>query len=134
VVVVATSLVVADTDLLVDFLRDADPGASWVQVRIRDDSLRMTAISAFELRLGRDFVTHGRGIESLLGNRTLPLDLLGAISAGELLMGLRASGRPIGINDALTAGICLRYKLPLATRNVREFGRVNGLQVITPDS
>jgi tRNA(fMet)-specific endonuclease VapC len=130
---VAAGLVVADTNLLVDFLRGSDPGAGWVRGRLRDGTLRVTAVSAFELRLGADFLARQRGIDALLVHRTLPLDLLGAYRAGEVLSGLRRRGTPIGVNDALVAGICLRFDLPLATRNVREFRRVEDLRLTPAD-
>jgi len=33
------------------------------------------------------------------------------------------------LRDALIAGVCLRFDLPLATRNVRHFERVEQLRV-----
>jgi tRNA(fMet)-specific endonuclease VapC len=128
---VAARFVVADTNLLVDFLRGSDPGGAWVRGRLRGGDLRVTAVSSFELSLGADFLDRLGRIEALLLNRTLPLDLLGAYRAGEVLSGLRREGHPIGVNDALVAGICLRFDLPLATRNVREFERVQGLRLVS---
>jgi tRNA(fMet)-specific endonuclease VapC len=128
---VAAGLVVADTDVLIDFLRGSDPGRAWVRERLRAGELRLTAVSAFELRLGADFVARRGGIDALFLHRTLPLDLVGAYRAGEVLVELRRRGEAIGMNDALLAGICLRFDLPLATRNVRELGRVEGLRLVS---
>ena len=130
----AAGLVVADTDLLIDYLRGADPGATWIRERLRDGGLRITAISAFELRLGADFVARRGPIELLLVHQTLPLDLSAAILAGDVLTRLRRAGVGIGINDALLAGTCLRFDLPLATRNRREFSRVEGLVLVDVDA
>jgi tRNA(fMet)-specific endonuclease VapC len=46
----------------------------------------------------------------------------------------RAGGSSGGIDvkDALQAGICLRFGLPFATRNLRHFDRVPGLQLEHP--
>lgn len=126
----APRLVVADTDLLIDYLRGADPGATWVRDSLRDGGLRIAAISAFELRLGADFVARRGPIELLLVHQTLPLDLSAAILAGDVLTRLRRAGAPIGIRDALVAGTCLRFELPLATRNLREFSRVEDLVLV----
>jgi predicted nucleic acid-binding protein len=62
--------------------------------------------------------------------RTLPLDQAAALIAGEVYATLRASGLDIGVQDCLLASTCLRYDLPLATRNLRHFGRVEGLRLV----
>jgi tRNA(fMet)-specific endonuclease VapC len=36
----------------------------------------------------------------------------------------------IGFADCMQVGICLRYGLPLATRNRKYFERVEGLQLV----
>jgi predicted nucleic acid-binding protein len=39
----------------------------------------------------------------------------------------------IGLADILSAGICLSNNLPLLTRNVEHFNRVEGLRLVSPD-
>jgi predicted nucleic acid-binding protein len=39
----------------------------------------------------------------------------------------------IGLADILSAGICLSNELPLLTRNVDHFNRIEGLKLVTPD-
>jgi tRNA(fMet)-specific endonuclease VapC len=129
---VADGLLVVDTDLVIDFLRGSEPGASRVEGWLRGDQLRLTAISAFELRLGTDFVARSDRIAALLAHRTLPLDLLAGLRAGEVFAGLARKGSGIGLRDALIAGTCLRFELPLATRNRRHFERVEGLLLVAP--
>ncbi len=124
--------VVVDSDLLIDFLRGHDPAASQVAGWIEHDRLRLTAISAFELRLGADFLKRRAAIRALIAPRTLPLDAAGALLAGELYATARAEGRTIDLRDALIAGVCRRFELPLATRNVRHFERIPGLELIPP--
>jgi tRNA(fMet)-specific endonuclease VapC len=126
---VADGLLIADTDLVIDFLRGSDPGASLIQGWMEADVLRLTAITAFELRLGADFFVRRRGIESLLAQRTFPLDALAALLAGQIYGDLSSKGTGIGLRDALLAGVCRRFELPLATRNRRHFERVTGLRL-----
>jgi predicted nucleic acid-binding protein len=78
---------------------------------------------------GRRSVTPER-IGRLLSARTLPLDHAAALIAGEVYVRLRGLGLDIGVKDSLLAGTCLRFDLPLATRNVRHFARVEGLRLI----
>lgn len=129
----ADTLLVVDTDLVIDFLRDRRPGAARVQEWLERDVARFTAITSFEVRLGTDFVRRRAAIERLFAARTLPLDHMAALLAGEVFVRLRSEGRGIGVNDSLLAGTCLRFALPLATRNVRHFERVPALQLVPED-
>lgn len=130
---VADGLVVADTDLVIDFLRGRDPGVGSVRRWLREGRLRLSAVTAFELRIGANFTERGDEMGALLGRRTLPLDVLAALHAGATSARLRASGLDIGVKDALQAGICLRFGFPLATRNVRHFARVEDLMLAPLD-
>ncbi len=59
----------------------------------------------------------------------MPLDLEAALIAGQVFVDLEQQGRGVGLRDSLLAGICLRFGLPLATRNTRHFERVEGLRL-----
>lgn len=123
-------LVVVDTDLVIDFLRGLGSGVPLVRELIGAGRFRVTAITAFELRLGADFLPRGDEIMRLLASRTVPLDLPSALRAVEVFSSLKSAGAGIGMADCLLAGICLRHGLPLATRNSRHFERVDGLQLV----
>jgi tRNA(fMet)-specific endonuclease VapC len=123
-------LVVVDTDLVIDFLRGAGDGVPLVRELIGDGRFRVTAITAFELRLGADFLPRREEIMRMLRARTVPLDLPSALRAGEVFSTLKSAGTGIGMADCMLAGICLRHDLPLATRNSRHFERVEGLQLV----
>lgn len=120
----AGPLLVADTDLAIDYLRDRGPGAEAIDRWITDGRLRLTAITAFELMVG---VRDPDRLAAILADRTIALDVPSALRAGEVFAGLRAGGVGVDVKDALIAGICLRHGLPLATRNVRHFARIPGL-------
>ncbi|MDN5857687.1 MAG: type II toxin-antitoxin system VapC family toxin [Pseudonocardia sp.] len=92
--------------------------------------LRLTSVTGFELRVGTDFLARRDRIMRLFRSRTVVLDLQSALRAGEVAAGLRQAGCGIGFADCLQAGICLRYDLPLATRNRRHFERVAGLRLL----
>jgi len=123
-------LVVVDTDLLIDFLRGRGPGAALVHTMISEQRLRVTAITAFELRIGSDFLPRRDDILRLLRSRTVPVDQASALRAGEVATTLRRSGQDIGLADCLQAGVCLRHGLPLATRNRKHFARVDNLRLV----
>ncbi|MGH3576358.1 MAG: type II toxin-antitoxin system VapC family toxin, partial [Mycobacterium sp.] len=94
-------LVVVDTDLVIDFLRGKGPGASLVRELIVSHRLRVTAITAFELRVGADFLVRRDEILRLVHSRTFPLDSRSALRAGELAATLRGAGQDIGLADYL---------------------------------
>ncbi len=59
--------------------------------------------------------------------RVLEFGEADARQAGEIRSILERMGRPIGTYDVLIAGQALNRKLTLVTANVKEFGRVKGL-------
>lgn len=126
-------LVVVDTDLLIDFLRGRGAGVPVVRDLLRSRRLRVTAVTAFELRLGADFLPRRDDILRVFRSRTLWLDLPSALRGGEVATTLRAAGQEIGIADCLQAGVCLRHGLPFATRNRKHFDRVAGLELVDVD-
>lgn len=123
-------LVVVDTDLVVDFLRGRGDGVALMRRLIAERTLRLTAVTGFELRLGTDFLARHDEIMRLFRARTLRLDLPSALRAGEVASALNATGKTIGFADCLQAGICLRHDLPFATRNRAHFERVAGLRLV----
>lgn len=123
-------LVVADTDLIIDFLRGRGPGARLTRELLVERRLRLTAVTGFELRVGTDFLDRREQILRLFRSRTVALDLKSALRAGEIAAGLNKAGSTIGFADCLQAGICLRHDLPLATRNRKHFDRVEGLRLV----
>jgi tRNA(fMet)-specific endonuclease VapC len=123
-------LVVVDTDLVIDFLRGRGPGAPLVRELIVSHRFRVTAITAFELRLGADFLARRDDILRVVRSRTFPLDAASALRGGEVAATLRGAGQDIGLADCLQAGICLNFDLPFATRNRKHFNRVEGLRLL----
>ena len=123
-------LVVADTDVVIDFLRGRGPGVAAVRTLLEQRRLRLTVITAFELRLGASFIENQGPIKALFHRKTLGLSLAAGFLAGKVFSDLRSVNREIGVKDCLIAGICLQHDLPLATRNVAHFERVEGLRLI----
>jgi tRNA(fMet)-specific endonuclease VapC len=122
-----TDPVIVDSDLVIDFLRGRGPGAALVRELLAAGRLRLTAVTAFELRVGADFAAREASIAPLFLGRTLPLDAEATLRAGAIWSELRAGGVGIGPADTLQAGVALRFGLRLATRNVRHFSRIPGL-------
>ncbi len=72
-----------------------------------------------------------QALEKLLNPlRILDFDEACAQMAATLRSQLEARGTPIGPHDLLIAATAMRHGAALVTRNVREFSRVAGLEVI----
>jgi tRNA(fMet)-specific endonuclease VapC len=127
--VAIVGLVVADTDLMIDFLSGVDPGRALVKQLLLDQRLAVTALTAFELCEGAADGDPLTEPDHLLFRRTIPLNIQAAIASARIARTLGERGRSIGVKDTLIAGTCLVFGLPLATRNRRHFERVPGLEL-----
>jgi toxin FitB len=120
-----------------------------VDAKIRDwldsqpsESIWLTAISVFEIRLGIEILAKGRRRKQLeedfaqtiaedFDGRILDLDETAAERAAVLCAERKLRGRPIDLRDTLIAGIALSRHAKLATRNMRHFDDL-GAAVIDP--
>ncbi len=62
--------------------------------------------------------------------RLLPFDRAAADASARIRAELEASGTPLGPIDTLIAGTALAAGVTLVSHNVKEFGRVPGLQIL----
>lgn len=125
------AIIVADTDVLIDFLAGADPGSEAVAHHLELGNLSTTVITRFELLCGARTKKQEHQIKQLL--RTLPTLLLGesaADSSAAIRNDLRAAGKEIGMADSLIAGIVLNKDCILLTRNRKHFEPIDGLKLV----
>ena len=123
-------MIVADTDVLIDFLAGVDPAADRIAAELKRGSLCTTVISRFELLSGVRSERQQETIRQLLAAiPALVLDEAAADRASEVRRSLEASGNAIGMADSLIAGITLLNGGVLLTRNRRHFERVAGLRL-----
>jgi tRNA(fMet)-specific endonuclease VapC len=123
---------VLDSDVLIDYLRGKDPGRELVRSLIQGTGYRVTAVTAFELALGRSYRENPRPVHALLAAPLLTLSRRAALRGGELLSELRRAGAAIDVRDAMQAGICLETGTTLVTRNGSHLDRVPGLRISHP--
>ncbi len=123
-------MIVADTDVLIDFFRNSEPVATRVDLEIRTGRLATTTVTEFELRSGIRSERQLRDVDSLLASMSvLPLGSPEAAVAAQLRVQLESKGQGIGTADYLIAGICLARRAILMTRNLEHFQRVPGLAI-----
>lgn len=123
-------MIIADTDVLIDFLRGRGGAAKRVAVELETRSFSTTAITAFELRSGAHTSKQRKGIDTLLDAMTLlsfgPEE---ARVAADLRQQLESQGQAIGMADYMIAAVCIANNGVLLTRNRKHFERVEGLKL-----
>lgn len=122
-------MIVADTDVLIDYLHDRGE-AEAVEFSLRRGALRTTVITRFELLSGAKTAKQLARVRQLLDAiPSLDLDDQAADTASGIRRSLERFGATIGMADSLIAGIVLSAGGDLLTRNRRHFERVPGLRL-----
>jgi tRNA(fMet)-specific endonuclease VapC len=125
-----------DTNACIVLINNTSPSvrARLQKALAQDEKVLVSSVVAFELWYGvaksARPEANARLVETFFAG---PVSLLAfepedAKVAGRLRAGLEAVGKPIGAYDLLIAGQALRHQLTLITANLREFGRVKGLE------
>jgi tRNA(fMet)-specific endonuclease VapC len=123
----------ADTDVCIQILKKKNRPLTKRFLELQD-SIAVSNVTVFELFAGAenydDKPRRCAVIEEFLSLLTvIPLDTDAARRAGEIQGQLSRRGERIGSYDVLNAGIALSRNLVIATNNLREFLRVQNLQV-----
>lgn len=136
-------MILLDTNVISAFMKQEPDQAimAWLDTQPLE-SLWITAITVFEIRVGIELLASGRRrqvLEEAFG-KSLELDLEGRIisfdesaaqAAGRIAAARRKIGRSLEIRDVQIAGIAVARKAKIATRNVRHFEGL-GLELINP--
>ena len=123
-------MMLADSDVLIDFLRGKGPAAERISLELGTGRLHTTTINAFELVSGSKTPKEQSRVATLLAAlHILPLDLAAAAHAARVRRELEEQGQGIGTADYLIAGVCLAHGATLLTRNLKHFERVPNLRV-----
>lgn len=125
-----------DTCVLIDILRDRRPGfRERLRLLLVDETpLHLCAFAFHELMFGvevsaRPAFQRDRAIEVCGFFKIADWTIDDAWATARLRAALKARGQPIGAIDALIAGQALARGWTLVTSNVREFSRVEGLEI-----
>ena len=126
------TIVIADTDIVIDFFSGAEPAASAMADLIQVDRLTLTSITVFELYAGITGKKRLRQINDLITNmQVFPLEKKEAETSAQIYNDLKQTGKLIGNQDILIAGICITRNLPLMTRNIEHFSRISNLKLFS---
>ncbi len=123
-------IVIADTDVIIDFFCNRRDSAEVISALILKDRLAVTSITSYELYAGVKNQRQKNDISSLLSQcEVFPLRGVEAERAGTIACDLRKKGMPISSHDILIAAICICRGILLYTRNLAHFERIEGLSL-----
>lgn len=126
-----------DTDFLVALLRGSPEAAERAEeYDLIGAEVSTTSMNAFEVYLGafrsRGAPENVKQADALLRSiRILDLTLENLRRSGEVLSELLHRGKPIGLRDAIIAGMAMVGGYTLVTSNVEHFRGVTGLNIET---
>lgn len=137
-------MILLDTNVLSEFMRPA-PAAqvvAWLDAQ-RPDQVWISAITRAEIELGIALLPNGqrrRGLQTAaaalfaedFAGHCLPFDERAASAYAGVVATRTRSGRPISVEDAQIAAICLAHGCTLATRNTLDFATIEGLALVDP--
>lgn len=123
-----------DANVVLDYFRERGNVAANL-LAVPPGELALPAIAAYEIWVGvmgsQNPARRRAQYEHFLSEvPVLDFDAATGRKAAELRHALERNGESIGPLDTLIAGSALAHGASLVTRNVREFGRVPGLNVV----
>jgi predicted nucleic acid-binding protein len=115
---------------------------SWLDERSEWD-LWTSSITVAEIFLGISLLHDGKKKSALFElaqqmfdedfkDRCLPFDDQAAVEYAAVVSERTKRGRPISVEDAQIAAISKTAKLILATRNIKDFDKIKGLELVNP--
>lgn len=122
-----------DTTFLIDFQRERGKGGGGPAHDLlrehRDSRAVLPVVALGEYREGFADVFDPAFLTVVESFEVVPVSARVAEIYGREARRLRAKGRLIGANDLWIAATALERGMPLVTRNLEEFARVEGLQL-----
>lgn len=129
-------MVLLDTSVLSEVLRPRpSPAVIGRLLQFTSKTLFASEVTRFEMRFGSALRPDAPLFWARIQRELLPLvtwlPVSEAVStrAGDIAAAQRLAGRSCGTLDPLIAATALTQGVPLATRNVQHFARIDGLEV-----
>jgi len=125
-----------DTNVCIDVLRGRPDVVAQMR-KYSPDDLGISVVTGFELiqgvwRAPEEFrEEEGRKVAAFLAKiRQVNFDYLSAHRAGEINAVLLNRGTPVSVTDVFIAATALEIGVPVITNNLRDFGRIDGLELV----
>lgn len=127
---------ILDSTFLIDVMQAEETVAELAEEVDESGPPFVTSVTVMELYEGVHRAdstgAERQAVERVLDGITeLPFDRTTAKRAGEINAELRSRGAPIDRTDVMIAAAALVNDLPVVTRNVDHFDRIDGLEVLS---
>ena len=128
-----------DTDYCIDLIRIKafrDMSLPWIRSHEAGD-LGISVITLAELEYGVQKSSNQERNKRALDKFLLPLEVAefdadAAVCYGKIRTSLEKGGKPIGSLDMLIGATVMALGIPLVTNNVKEFTKIQGLEIQPP--
>lgn len=141
----STARILLDTNVLSELMRPRPEPAvlDWFSIQGAQTRFVISAITQAEILLGVELLPAGKK-RSALANAaqamfeqefhglSLAFDEHVAPGYAAIVASRSRRGLPISVEDAQIAAIAAHHRLPLATRNTKDFAHVPGLTLLNP--
>ena len=135
--------ILLDTNVLSELMRSTPDVKVLAWFQQQDAPFHTSTITRAEILLGIALLPEGKRRDALavaaekmfaedFAGRCLAFDDEAAAQYALLVAARYRSGLPISTEDGQISAIALHHNLPLATRNVKDFARIEGLTVLNP--
>ncbi|ALB41973.1 MAG: type II toxin-antitoxin system VapC family toxin [Nostocales cyanobacterium LacPavin_0920_SED1_MAG_38_18] len=123
-----------DTNILSFFFRNHSLVVERFQAYLNDhDKINISIITYYEIVSGlkhRDAQKQLTSFQEFISyNTVLPLSTSSATISADIYANLRNKGTPIDDIDILIAGIAIANNLIIITNNIRDFGKIENLEI-----
>ena len=123
-----------DTNILSFFFRNHSLVVERCQAYLNDhDKINISIITYYEIVSGlkhRDAQKQLTSFQEFVSyNTVLPLSTSSATISADIYANLRNKGMPIDDIDILIAGIAIANHLIIVTNNIRDFGKIENLEI-----
>ena len=123
-----------DTNILSFFFRNHSLVVERFQAYLNDyDKINISIITYYEIVSGlkhRDAQKQLTSFQEFVSyNTVLPLSTSSATISADIYANLRNKGTPIDDIDILIAGIAIANNLIIVTNNIRDFGKIESLEI-----
>jgi tRNA(fMet)-specific endonuclease VapC len=128
-----------DTNILSFFFRNQSLVIERFQAYLKEyDKINISIITYYEIVSGlkhRDAQKQLTSFQEFVSyNTVLPLTTSSAIISADIYANLRSKGTPIDDIDILIAGIAIANDLIIVTNNIRDFGKIENLEIVRSPS
>jgi predicted nucleic acid-binding protein len=137
-------MILLDTNVISEAMRPSPaPGViRWLD-SLSERDVWVSAVTVAEIRLGITLLPEGRRrailfemaeqmFEKDFSGQCLPFDCEAAQDYALIVAECTRQGRPVSVEDAQIAAIARVGGLTLATRNIKDFSGIMGLEVVDP--